>query len=147
MLRERDGAATRIKQHAEDALREGPGALAPATVESRRYALTDALDDLVDAADVVERLVVASVVLSTAADLLFDHRRAWTGSGKWLSRRLLQADPDHGGALLEGYRRLCEEGEPEDFADAAVEVLALMGGPIREGYARTWRDATEPAAR
>ncbi|WP_405426814.1 hypothetical protein [Streptomyces erythrochromogenes] len=102
VLCERAGAATPIKQHAEEALREGPGALAPATIESRRYALTDALDDLVDAADAAERLVVANVALSTAADLLFDHRRAWTGSGKWLPRRLLQADPEHGGALLEG---------------------------------------------
>ncbi|MEU6589607.1 nucleotidyltransferase domain-containing protein [Streptomyces sp. NPDC046881] len=147
VLCERDGAATRIKQHAEDALREGPGALASATVESRRYVLTDALDDLADAADVVERLAVANVVLGTAADLLFDHRRAWTGSGKWLPRRLLEADPEHGGALLDGYRRLCENGEPEDFADAAMGILTLVGGPLREGYARTWRAAAEPAAR
>jgi predicted nucleotidyltransferase len=138
VLSERDGAAARVKQHAQDVLREGPGALAPATVESRRYALTDALDDLADAADIVERLAVAGVVLSTAADLLFDHRRAWTGGGKWLPRRLTQADPELGGALLDGYRHLCEHGEPEDFADAAAEILALAGGPLREGYARTW---------
>ncbi|MDX3539400.1 nucleotidyltransferase domain-containing protein [Streptomyces sp. MB09-01] len=142
VLSERDGAATCIQRQAEAALREGPGALAPATVESQRYALTDALDDLADASDVVERLAVAGVVLNTAADLLFDHCRAWTGGGKWLPRRLLQADPRHGGALLDGYRRLCENGEPEDLADAAAEILTLAGGPLREGYARTWRAAT-----
>ncbi|MGW3738883.1 nucleotidyltransferase domain-containing protein [Streptomyces sp. NPDC005148] len=147
VLSEREEAATHIKQHAEDALREGPGALPPAAVESQRYVLTDALDDLADAADVVERLAVANVVLSTAADLLFDHHRAWTGGGKWLPRRLLQADPEHGGALLDAYRHLCENGEPEDFADAASEILTLAGGPLREGYARTWRAAAESAAR
>ncbi|MEY2242403.1 nucleotidyltransferase domain-containing protein [Streptomyces sp. BF23-18] len=144
VLSERDGAATHIKRLAEGALREGPGALAPATVESLRYVLTDALDDLADTADVVERLAVAAVVLSTAADLLFDHCRAWTGGGKWLPRRLLQADPVHGGALLDGYRHLCENGEPENFAYAALEILALAGGPLREGYSRTWRAAAEP---
>lgn len=143
VLFEREGAAARVKQHARETLAEGPGALGPATVESRRYTLTDALDDLADAADVVERLAVAGVVLSTAADLLFDHRRAWTGGGKWLPRRLLLADPEQGGALLDGYRRLCEHGEPEDFADAAAEILALAGGPLREGYARTWRADAE----
>ncbi|WP_327418969.1 nucleotidyltransferase domain-containing protein [Streptomyces sp. NBC_01233] len=143
VLSERDGAAASLKRHAEDALREGPGALAPATVESQRYGLTDALDDLADATDVVERLAVAGVVLNTAADLLFDHRRAWTGGGKWLPRRLLQADPQHGGALLDGYRRLCENGEPEDLAAAAGAILTLAGGPLREGYARTWRAAAE----
>ncbi|WP_404952899.1 nucleotidyltransferase domain-containing protein [Streptomyces sp. 147326] len=144
VLSERDGAASCIKRRAEDALREGPGALAPATVESRRYALTDALDDLADATDVVERLAVAGVVLNTAADLLFDHHRAWTGGGKWLPRRLLQADPQRGGALLDGYCRLCENGESEDLADAAAEILILAGGPLREGYARTWHAAAEP---
>ncbi|WP_405943137.1 multicopper oxidase family protein [Streptomyces sp. NBC_00207] len=144
VLSERDGAAANIKRHAEEALRKGPGALAPATVESRRYVLTDALDDLADTADVVERLAVAGVVLNTAADLLFDHRRAWTGGGKWLPRRLLQTDPRHGGALLDGHRRLCGDGEPQDLADAAAEVLTLVGGPLREGYARTWRAAAEP---
>jgi hypothetical protein len=58
----------------------------------------------------------------------------------------LQADPEHGGALLDGYRRLCENGQPDDFADAAVAILALVGDPLREGYSRTWRDAAEPAA-
>ncbi|WP_328876401.1 hypothetical protein [Streptomyces sp. NBC_00287] len=52
----------------------------------------------------------------------------------------MQADPERG-ALLGGYRRLCERGEPQGFADAAAEILALAGGPLREGYARSWRAA------
>ncbi|WP_037891374.1 nucleotidyltransferase domain-containing protein [Streptomyces sp. NRRL S-87] len=146
VLAERDGAAADARARAVAALRAGPPALDPATVETRRYVLTDALDDLADAADVVERLAVAVVVLHTAADLLLDHHRAWTGGGKWLPRRLLEADPGRGGALLDGYRRLCEEGEPYDFADAAAEILALAGGPLREGYARTWRGVVESQA-
>lgn len=141
VLFEREGAAARAKRHAEEALLKGPDALTPATVESRRYGLTDALDDLVDATDVVERLAVAGVVLSAAADLLFDHHRAWAGGGKWLPRRLLQADPRHGAALLDGHRRLCESGEPQGLASAAADVLTLAGGPLREGYARTWNSA------
>ncbi|WP_338710748.1 nucleotidyltransferase domain-containing protein [Streptomyces virginiae] len=140
VISERDGAGNGLKRRAEDALREGPGAMTPATVENRRYALTDALDDLADAADAVERLAVAGVVLGVAADLLFDHHRAWRGGGKWLPRRLLQADPERGGALLDAHRRLCENGDPEHLASAAAEILDLVGGPLREGYARTWQD-------
>ncbi|MEV7557317.1 nucleotidyltransferase domain-containing protein [Streptomyces sp. NPDC089795] len=147
VLSERDGAATRVKQHAEEALREGPDALAPTEVETRRYGLTDALDDLADTVDACERLAVAHVVLSTAADLLLDHRRAWTGGGKWFPRRLLQADAVHGRALLDGYRRLCRGGGPQGLVDAAADVLALVGGPLREGYARTWSCAAGPASR
>ncbi|KOU32508.1 nucleotidyltransferase [Streptomyces sp. WM6373] len=140
VLTERDGAGNGLKHRAEDALREGPGAMAPTAVENRRYALTDALDDLADTSDAVERLAVAGVVLGIAADLLFDHHRAWTGGGKWLPRRLLQADPERGGTLLDAHRRLCENGDPEDLASAAAEILDLAGGPLREGYARSLQD-------
>ncbi|MFK0016987.1 nucleotidyltransferase domain-containing protein [Streptomyces sp. NPDC091027] len=146
ILSERDGTASHIKQRAEEALGRGPGALAPDAVESRRYSLTDALDDLGDAGEPVERLTIAGVVLSIAADLLCDYRRAWVGGGKWLPRRLREADPEHARALLDGYRRLCERGEPEGLAEAAVSVLTLIGGPLREGYARTWHVTAEPQA-
>ncbi|MFB8396983.1 nucleotidyltransferase domain-containing protein [Streptomyces yangpuensis] len=145
VLTERDGAGTGLKHRAAAALREGPGALAPATVEDRRYALTDALDDLSDATDPVERLTVAGVVLDVAADLLFDHHRAWKGGGKWLPRRLLHADPDRGAALLDGYRRLCETAAPQPLTAAATDILTLTGGPLREGHARTWPVSHDPS--
>lgn len=134
-----NGAAGRARALAEAHLRDGPPALDPETVETKRYALTDALDDLADADDRIERLAVAGSVLSTAADLLCDHHRAWIGGGKWLPRRLLEADALRGRALLEGHLRLCESGDPVPIIDAASGVLDLVGGPLREGYRRAWR--------
>ncbi|MFJ6937309.1 nucleotidyltransferase domain-containing protein [Streptomyces sp. NPDC101132] len=144
VLSDRTGAAARAKAFARAELHQGPAALDAATVETRRYVLTDALDDLADVTDPVERLAVAGTVLGTAADLLLDHHRAWTGGGKWLPRRLLEADPERGAALLNGHRLLCEHGDPEALLEAAYQVLALTGGPLREGYARTWHGAVDP---
>jgi hypothetical protein len=112
-------------------LREGPPPCPPVAVETMRYGLTDALDDLQDATDPVERAIVATVVLHGSADLLFDHRHAWRGGGKWLARRLRAADPELGDALLRGY----QAGDP---APVARRVLDLVGGPLREGYRRVW---------
>ncbi|MEX0173036.1 nucleotidyltransferase domain-containing protein [Streptomyces sp. LMG1-1-1.1] len=138
VLVDRDGAAAGARALAEADLREGPRPLAPETVETKRYGLTDALDDLAHTGDRVERLAVGAFVLDGAADLLCDHRRAWLGSGKWLPRRLLAADPDLGAALLDGHLSLCASGDPAPLADAASTVLGLVGGPLREGYRRTW---------
>ncbi|GGY11696.1 nucleotidyltransferase domain-containing protein [Streptomyces tanashiensis] len=146
VLVDRDGAAGAARTLAAADLREGPPALAPETVETKRYGLTDALDDLVDASDRVERLAVAGFVLDAAADLLCDHRRAWLGSGKWLPRRLLAADPELGDALLGGHLRLCVTGDPAPFAEAAASVLDLVGGPLREGYRRTWHGVIDSVA-
>ncbi|MFB7737071.1 nucleotidyltransferase domain-containing protein [Streptomyces sp. NPDC056112] len=140
------GEAGRARARAEADLRSGPPALEPETVETKRYGLTDALDDLADADDAFESLAVAGVVLNVAADLLFDHRRAWVGGGKWLPRRLLEADAERGGALLQGHRHLCETGDPTLLIKAAERILDLLGGPLREGYRRAWRGVIESVA-
>ncbi|WTS98192.1 nucleotidyltransferase domain-containing protein [Streptomyces sp. NBC_00096] len=143
VLLDRDGGAARVRALAEADLRQGPPALDADTVETKRYGLTDALDDLGDATDPVERVAVAGVVLAGAADLLFDHHRAWTGVGKWLPRRLLEADGTLGAALLDGHLRLCATGDPQALTGAASAVLDLAGGPLREGYRRLWRSTAD----
>lgn len=146
VLVDRDGEAGRARALAEADLRLGPPALGPDAVETKRYGLTDALDDLGDANDPVERAAVAGVVLTGAAELLFDHHRAWSGGGKWLPRRLREADPRLGEALLGGHLRVGATGDPAALARAASEVLDLVGGPLREGYRRTWRGVIDSVA-
>ncbi|WP_373689109.1 hypothetical protein [Streptomyces sp. Rer75] len=87
-----------------------------------------------DALGAIEQLSLADATLREAAHLLTDHHAAWTGIGKWLPRRLLGADPARGGALLDGHRTVAEDGDPAPLAAAAEQVLALLGGPLREGY-------------
>ncbi|MFB7462422.1 nucleotidyltransferase domain-containing protein [Streptomyces sp. NPDC056224] len=146
VLVDRDGEAGRARALAEADLLKGPPSLDQQTVETRRYGLTDALDDLADADDRTERLAVAGFALAAAADLLFDHHRAWTGGGKWLPRRLLEADARRGAALLDGHLSLCESGNASLLTGAAAEVLDLVGGPLREGYRRAWHGVIESVA-
>ncbi|MEV4163796.1 nucleotidyltransferase domain-containing protein [Nonomuraea dietziae] len=146
VLVDTNGEAGRARALAEADLRKGPPALEPQAVETRRYGLTDALDDLTDTGDRIERLAVAGLVLSMAADLLCDHHHAWIGGGKWLPRRLLAADAQRGAALLEGHLYLCETGDPTLMIDAASEILDLVGGPLREGYRRDWRGGGDAVA-
>ncbi|MET9760101.1 nucleotidyltransferase domain-containing protein [Streptomyces sp. NPDC006372] len=141
-----EGEVERARSLADADLRKGPPALDRETVETKRYGLTDALDDLGDATDPIERLVVAGFVLNAAADLLCDHHRAWTGSGKWLPRRLLEADPELGAALLGGHLHLCDTRAPDRLIEAASKILDLAGGHLREGYSRAWHGVIESVA-
>lgn len=146
VLIDTNGEAGRARALAEADLREGPPSLEPETVETRRYGLTDALDDLADAGDHIERLAVAGFVLNAAADLLCDYQHAWIGSGKWLPRRLLEADAKLGAALLEAHLHLCKSQDAGPMLDAASGILNLVGGPLREGYRRAWRGVIESVA-
>ncbi|MFD7641646.1 nucleotidyltransferase domain-containing protein [Kitasatospora sp. NPDC059795] len=158
------GARARARARAKADLLDGPPALDPEAVDTKRYGLTDLLTDLTDPTDStaltdptaptdladtrdrIEELAVAGAVLSAAADLLCDHRRAWVGSGKWFARRLREADGTLGQALFEGHRRLCHSGDPALLARAAEQVLDLVGAPLSVGCRRTWRGVAESAA-
>ncbi|WP_063734825.1 nucleotidyltransferase domain-containing protein [Streptomyces sp. RTd22] len=130
------GHLAHARARARAALAAGPPPLTSAERERGRYLLTCFMDDLLDTppADRYEQLSLADAVLREAAHLLTDHHTAWTGIGKWLPRRLLGADPARGGALLDGHRTVAEDGDPAPLAAAAEQVLALLGGPLREGY-------------
>jgi predicted nucleotidyltransferase len=146
VLADKNGEAERARALAEADLQKGAPALSPATVETKRYILTSDLDDLADAQDRFESLAVGGQVLHYAGNLLMDHHRAWLGGGKWMPRRLLEADPVRGAALLDGHLRLCESGDATGLTDAAERVLDLVGGPLREGYRRAWEGIIESLA-
>ncbi|MET9693514.1 nucleotidyltransferase domain-containing protein [Streptomyces sp. NPDC006514] len=143
VLVDANGEAGRVRALACADLRDGPPALEAVTVETKRYALTDALDDLTDAGDQIERLAVAGFVPSAAADLPCDYHHAWIGGGKRLPRRLLEADAERGAALPKGHLHLCKSGGPGLMIDATPGILDLVGGPLREGHRRTWRGVIE----
>jgi hypothetical protein len=146
VLVDTNGEAGRARALAEADLRKGPPALDPQTIETKRYGLTDALDDLTDSVNRIERLAVAGFVLNSAADLLCDYHHAWIGGGKWLPRRLLEADEQRGAALLDGHLHLSESGDSAPLIGAASKILDLVGGPLREGYRRTWHGVIESVA-
>jgi predicted nucleotidyltransferase len=132
------GHAAALRAEARALLEAGPDPLTPEERDGIRYGLTDLLDDLADMEDRHEQLAVADRVLTDAAVLLSDHRRAWRGGGKWLPRRLKAADPVLGRALLEAHLALAEHADRTPLITTAYEILDLVGGPFREGYSAVW---------
>ncbi|MFI0220430.1 nucleotidyltransferase domain-containing protein [Streptomyces lydicus] len=130
------GDVDRSRTQARALLAMGPSALTPAEWDRGRYLLTCFMDDLIDAPSTnrYEQLALADHTLREAVHLLTAHHRAWTGIGKWLPRRLLQADPERGRALLDGHQRVAERGDTASLAAAVERILDLTGGPLREGY-------------
>lgn len=135
------GHLSRTCERARAVLAAGPPPLTPAEWERGRYGLTCFMDDLIDTppTDRYEQLSLADFTLREATHLLTAHHNAWTGIGKWLPRRLLSADPVRGRALLDGHQAVAEHADPAPLAAAAEHVLALLGGPLREGHSHRWR--------
>lgn len=135
-----DGHVARACERAREVLVAGPPVLTAGEWERGRYLLSCFLDDLADAsaADRYEQLALADAVLREATHLLTAHLDAWNGIGRWLPRRLLDADPVRGEALLAGHLAVAESADPARLLEAGGAVLGLCGGPLGEGYVQGW---------
>jgi hypothetical protein len=138
VLYDRDGTAQQLRDAAHRTIAAGPPPPEPAGLERARYDVTDLRDDLLGASatDEDELLAIAATLLERTAGLLFAVRNHWRGGGKWLPRRLREADPELAGPLLDGYRTLVRGSPRGPFAEAVAADLDGCGGPLRAGYRR-----------
>ena len=131
--------------HAIDAA--GPPVLDVEGLQRRRYAITTALEDLVDSTQQGEALAVACQLYEWLADLHLRAAGQWSGSGKHLFRRL-QAFDAATAARLDGALRLVASDLPAGqlaFQQVSAAVLAPVGGPLLAGFTLPapahWRSA------
>ena len=137
MLLSRNGAAQDVAAKARAILAAGPPRRDAQELEALRYSLTDAYDDLTDAKNEHEQLAIASCVGEIAANLLCELRGAWTARGKWLPRRVHEADPTLGPRLTDAWLTLARTGNATPLRDVVSTLLDEAGGPLREGFRRT----------
>lgn len=113
---------------------QGPRPWLAEQVELRRYALTDALDDLVGANDPDERDAVAGQVLQMVAELALNLKGSWQGRGKWLVRQLRAADAELAERLMSAHREAVATGQVSHLVETSEAVLNDAGGRLTEGF-------------
>jgi Nucleotidyltransferase domain len=99
---------------------------------TRRYVITDLLDDYRDVRDPLERHQLAAALFDRTAELILLTNGRWIASGKWLPRRLRDFDPQR--ARLLSAPLLA--GDHTSFAAQIEHELDIAGGRIHEGYER-----------
>ncbi|WP_154697246.1 nucleotidyltransferase domain-containing protein [Lentzea guizhouensis] len=133
MMLDADGTGARLRAEARALIDAGPPIPTVTEMEDRRYAVTDMLEDLVSARDEDELLFVAAKLLTGAGELALVVRNRWLGHGKWLLRRLREANE---GEIIDSYRSLVRGEDPKWFAQCVHRVLASAGGRLEAGYRR-----------
>ena len=114
----------------------GPPPLDAGNLRQRRYAITTALEDLVDSRDAGEAMAVACGLYGMLADLHLRAAGQWSGCGKHLFRRLQACDAAVA-AQLDGAQRLLAgdlAAGQQAYAQVTGAILAPAGGPLLEGY-------------
>ncbi len=114
----------------------GPPMLDVENLQRRRYAITTALEDLVDSRHPGEALAVACQLYEALADLHLRAAGVWSGGGKHLFR-CLQAFDAAIAAQLDGALRLTAadlSAGQRAFEQVTAAVLAPVGGPLLDGF-------------
>ncbi|GAA5149129.1 hypothetical protein GCM10025768_11850 [Microbacterium pseudoresistens] len=115
-----------------DASRAAGPVIDPHELDLRRYIVTDLLDDLRDATDAAERLVVAGALFERTAQLMLLRDRRWVATGKHLPRVLRAMDAARAEALIAPLL----SGDSTRFADAVEDELMRAGGRLQTGFVR-----------
>ncbi|MCD2197053.1 nucleotidyltransferase domain-containing protein [Actinomycetospora endophytica] len=135
VIRDREGCMTRLRDLARARWSAGPPSLSDAELEDRRYRLTALLDDLADERDPVCLASLAAAAFPDVADLALASRRRWGGRGRWLARRLAEADASLADSLVTGLREALD-GDAVALVGCGRAELDRVGGRLEEGYAR-----------
>jgi predicted nucleotidyltransferase len=130
-----DGRLAWLRDLARDRWAAGPARLTDDELEDRRYRLTALLDDLADETNPADRAALAAAVFTDVADLALVSRGRWSGTGRWLTRRLREVDPDLSGNLVAGVRAAIH-GDVSMLKNCGDAELERIGGPLDSGYER-----------
>lgn len=101
-------------------------------LSTRRYGVTDLLDDLRDARDPLEQRVTAGLLFEKTAELMLLANGRWLATSKHLVRALRAWNSDRAESLAVPFLDL----DFRVFADQVEAELSLLGGRLQAGFVR-----------
>jgi hypothetical protein len=137
LLFDRSGLGAHYRSLAQDVVAKGLEPMTPQQIHSRRFLLTELLDDVADCADdPAVALWLMATGLSFVVETAFLWHRQWTPKGK----RALVAIQELDTVLAQQCRDFLMAADPGSqraaFEAMVARVLAPLGGELRESWTR-----------
>lgn len=140
--RDPDRAET-LRRGVSDRLSAGPPMLGPAALNTLRYAITDAIDDLRGERSPGEKMAIGAMLHPRLVELALRGRGRWNGTGKWAPRLLGKVDILLAIRFENAFRVLFVSGDPAPVIALAEAELEPHGGSFFDGDRRSapasWR--------
>ncbi|WP_226528743.1 nucleotidyltransferase domain-containing protein [Metabacillus niabensis] len=129
-----EGILKSIKKEAEDILDKGPEKWSEDMIRTKRYFLTDALDDFLGCMNRAEEIFIANTIADLVHEFVLRTNRRWIGSSKWIIRALNQYDEKFTGEFVEAFNAFYLTGEKDKVVQLVDKVLEPHGGRLFEGF-------------
>lgn len=142
--RDRDRAEA-LRADISTRLAVGPMPLSATAVNTLRYEITDAVDDLRGDRTPDEAMAIGAMLHPKLVELALRGRGRWYGTGKWAPRLLATIDAGLAIRFHDAFRALFADGDHRPVIALAEAELAPHGGPLFDGdrrdAPRSWRVA------
>ncbi|MCD5324642.1 nucleotidyltransferase domain-containing protein [Pontibacillus sp. HN14] len=123
-----------IKAEADYLLNLGPEKWTEETIRTKRYFLTDTLDDFIGSQDRTDAMCVSWTLADKLSEFVLRTNRKWIGSSKWMIRSLKDYDPQFATRFIDAFDRFYTYGDKESVIQLTEDVLQPFGGRLFEGF-------------
>ncbi|ETI68498.1 nucleotidyltransferase domain-containing protein [Neobacillus vireti] len=128
------GIMDSIKKEADELLSNGPAEWSAETIKTKRYFISDALDDFIGCSNRGEEIFIANTLAELVSEFVLRTNRKWIGASKWIVRALRQYDEDFANHFVEAFDRFYRTGEKKPVVDLVDQVLEPFGGRLFRGF-------------
>lgn len=129
-----EGIIDSIKEEAKAILEKGPERWTEQVITTKRYFITDVLDDFIGCNNRAEEIFIANVLAELIQEFVLRTNGRWIGSSKWVIRALKQYDVKFTGEYVEAFDTFYKTGEKRKVIQLSEKVLEPYGGRLFEGF-------------
>ncbi|CEG26158.1 nucleotidyltransferase domain-containing protein [Bacillus sp. B-jedd] len=123
-----------IRKEARQLMEAGPDEWPEDTIITKRYFITDLLDDFIGCNDRGEELFIANALADLAVEFVLRTNRKWQGTSKWVVRSLKHYDEPFAERLINALDAFYRTGAKDLLIDIVDEILKPYGGRMFEGF-------------
>ncbi|WP_054710550.1 hypothetical protein [Bacillus sp. JCM 19041] len=117
-----------------DILTKGPERWSEETINTKRYFITDALDDFIGCSNRAEELFIANTLADLLSEFVLRTNHQWLGSSKWVFRSLRNYDEEFANHFVEAFDSFYKAGNKNQVVQLVDYVLQPFGGQLFNGF-------------
>ncbi|MGM9988143.1 MAG: nucleotidyltransferase domain-containing protein [Bacillaceae bacterium] len=129
-----DGVIESIKKEAKAMLDKGPAQWSNEMINTKRYFITDALDDFIGCSNRGEELFIANTLAELISEFILRTNKQWIGTSKWVVRALRNYDEVVATQFVTAFDRYYTSRDKELVIQFVDYVLQPFGGRLFDGF-------------
>ena len=129
-----NGVIHSIKNEAEELLSKGPEKWSTEIIDTKRYFITDTLDDFIGSNDRAEGIFIANTLAELVSEFVLRTNNRWFGASKWIIRSLKDYDTNFAEQFVDAFDLFYRSNSKNEVINLVDEILYPHGGRLFDGF-------------